>query len=81
MCVTLAPASKLASLTGPAATYSYDAANRLTSDGSQSFSWNADDQLTGQGSDSFNFDPLDRLTCSTVDGTTRTCAQLTLAPR
>jgi RHS repeat-associated protein len=71
---TLDSASNIASRTGPSATFSYDASNRLTGDGSQTFTWSTADRLTARGSDSFGYDPLDRLTSSTLSGTSRTYA-------
>jgi RHS repeat-associated protein len=71
---TLDSASNIASRTGPSATYSYDASNRLTGDGSQTFTWSNADRLTGRGSDSFGYDPLGRLTSSSVGGVSRTFA-------
>lgn len=71
---TLDAASNVAARTGPSATYSYDAADRLTSDGSQAFSWSDADRLSARGPDTFAYDPLDRLTGSTVAGTARTYA-------
>jgi RHS repeat-associated protein len=63
---TLDAASNLASRTGPTATYSYDTANRLLSDGAQSFTWNAADRLAQRGRDTFTFDALGRLTASQI---------------
>jgi RHS repeat-associated protein len=71
---TLDAASNIASRTGPAATYSYDTANRLTSDGTQSYVWTVSDRLTSRGTDTFGYDPLNRLTSSTVAATSRTYA-------
>jgi RHS repeat-associated protein len=71
---TLDPGSNIASRTGPSATYTYDTANRLTSDGTQAFTWNTADRLTNRGPDTFGYDPLDRMTGSTVSATVRTYA-------
>ncbi len=67
-------ASNITSRTGPSQTDSYDSANRLTSDGSQSFTWSNADRLATRGSDTFAYDALDRLTSSTVSGAARTYA-------
>jgi len=67
-------ASNISARTGPSATYTYDTANRLTSDGAQSFSWSDADRLTARGSDAFAYDPLDRLVSSTVASVTRSYA-------
>jgi RHS repeat-associated protein len=64
-------ASNIASRTGPAASNSYDGANRQTSDGTRSFTWDGADRLTLRGSDTFSYDPLGRMTSSVVAGTTR----------
>lgn len=64
-------ASNIDSRTGPTQDYSYDQANRLTSDGAQTFSWSSADRLAQRGSDVFGYDALDRLTSSTVAGTAR----------
>jgi len=71
---TLDPGSNIASRTGPSATYTYDTANRLTSDGTQAFTWNTADRLTNRGSDTFGYDALDRMTSSTVTATARSYA-------
>jgi len=63
---TLDAASNLASRTGPTATYAYDTANRLLSDGAQSFTWNAADRLSQRGRDTFTFDALGRMTASQI---------------
>jgi len=67
-------ASNLSSRTGPSATFTYDASNRITSDGSSAFTWSNADRLTARGPDSFGYDPLDRLTASTVSGSSRSYA-------
>jgi RHS repeat-associated protein len=71
---TLDAASNISSRTGPAATYSYDTSNRLTSDGTLSYVWSVSDRLTNRGPDTFGYDPLDRLTSSTVAAIARTYA-------
>jgi RHS repeat-associated protein len=71
---TLDAGSNIASRTGPTATYTYDTANRVTSDGTQTFTWNTADRLTNRGADTFGYDPLDRMTSSTVSATARTYA-------
>jgi RHS repeat-associated protein len=67
-------ASNVTARTGPSATFSYDAANRLTSDGARNFVWSAADQLVQRGADTFSYDALGRMTAATVGGTTRTYA-------
>jgi RHS repeat-associated protein len=69
---TLDPASNIASRTGPAASFSYDGANRLRSDGTRPFAWDGADRLTVRGSDHFSYDPLSRMTAATVAGVSRT---------
>ncbi len=71
---TLDGASNVTARTGPAATFSYDQANRLTSDGTSAYTWSAADRLVQRGADTFTYDALDRLTGSTVAGTPRTYA-------
>lgn len=71
---TLDAGSNIASRTGPSATYSYDAANRLTGDGTQTFTWTPSDRLANRGSDTFGYDALDRMTGSTIAGTARSYA-------
>ena len=68
---TLDPATNMSSRTGPMATYTYDTANRMTSDGSRSFVWDGADRLTQRGADTFSYDALGRMTSSTVSGSTR----------
>ncbi len=65
-------ATNITARTGPAAAYSHDASNRVTSDGTRSFVWDGADRLTQRGADTFGYDPLARLTSSTVSGNTRT---------
>lgn len=48
----LDPASNIASRTGPTATFSYDGATRLTSDGTRAFSCDGADRLIQRGADS-----------------------------
>jgi len=67
-------ASNVTARTGPSATFSYDAANRLISDGARTFVWNAADRLVQRGADTFSYDALGRMTAATVGGTTRTYA-------
>ncbi len=64
--------SRGGTLKSPTATFTYDQANRLLSDGTRSFTWSAADRLTQRGSDTFGHDALGRLTSATVSGTTRT---------
>jgi RHS repeat-associated protein len=65
-------ASNISSRTGPSATNTYDTANRLLSDGTQSYVWSQSDRLIGRGTDVFGYDSLDRLKSSTVGGVART---------
>jgi RHS repeat-associated protein len=65
------PASNITARTGPAASFSYDGANRITSDGMRSFVWDGADRLVGRGADSFSYDALSRLTSSSVAGVVR----------
>jgi len=67
----LDPASNISSRTGPSATNTYDTANRLLSDGTQSYVWSQTDHLNSRGTDSFGYDALDRLRTSSVAGTSR----------
>lgn len=67
-------ATNLTSRTGPAATYTIDGANRVTSDGTRSLVWDAADRLVTRGADSFAYDALHRLASSTVAGGTRSYA-------
>lgn len=67
-------ASNIATRTGPAATNSYDVANRQTSDGTRSFVWDGADRLVTRGADTFTYDALSRLTSATVGGSTRNYA-------
>jgi RHS repeat-associated protein len=67
-------ASNITSRYGPSATYTYDTADRLTSDGTLILGWSASDHLTSRGSDSFGYDLLGRLTSSNVGGTASTFA-------
>ena len=60
--------------TAPARPFSYDQANRLTSDGPRAYTWNTADRLTARGADTFGYDPLGRQTASTVGGTARSYA-------
>ena len=60
-------ATNIASRTGPSAAYTYDEANRRTSDGAQTLQWNAADRLVQQGAKTFVHDSLGHLT-SFVDG-------------
>jgi YD repeat-containing protein len=69
--LTLDPASNIPSRTGPAQTFSYDGANRVTSDGTRALGWDGADRLTSRWSDTFSYDPLSRLTAATVSGVTR----------
>ena len=69
---SLDAASNISSRTGPTASFSYDTANRLTSDGTNTFTWSNADRLTSRGSDSFTYDPLDRMLSSTVATVGRT---------
>ena len=71
---TLDGASNVTARTGPAATFSYDQANRLTSDGTSAYTWSAADRLVQRGADTFSYDALDRLTGATVAGTPRSYA-------
>jgi len=64
---TLDGATNIASRTGPAASYSYDGANRVTNDGTRAFTYDAADRLTGRGADTFGYDALSRLTSATVN--------------
>ena len=66
---TLDAASNLAARSGPAATYTYDGANRLTGDGSQTFTFDAADRLVQRGADTFTYDPLARLVSATIGAT------------
>lgn len=68
---TLDAASNIASRTGPTASYSYDGANRPTSDGTRFFTWDGADRLRARGADTFSYDALGRMTASVVGGTTR----------
>jgi RHS repeat-associated protein len=68
---TLDAASNVAARTGPAKTFSYDQANRLTNDGAQAYTWSAADRLVQRGADTFAYDALDRLTSSAVGGVPR----------
>jgi RHS repeat-associated protein len=67
-------ASNIVARTGPAATNSYDGANRITSDGTRSFSWDAADRLRARGADTFTYDALGRMSGSVVGGIARTYA-------
>jgi YD repeat-containing protein len=64
--------SNVTTRTNPSHTYTYDQANRQTSDGSQSYTWSNADRLTSKGADTFGYDPLDRMTSSAVAGSART---------
>ncbi len=59
-------ATNISSRTGPAAAYSYDGANRVTSDGARAFSFDNADRLTQRGNDTFSYDALSRLTSATI---------------
>ncbi|MGH2378136.1 MAG: RHS repeat domain-containing protein [Candidatus Limnocylindria bacterium] len=63
-------ATNIQARTGPAATYTMDGANRVTSDGAQAFTWDGADRLVQRGADTFSYDPLSRLTAATVAGAT-----------
>ena len=67
---TFDAATNVATRTGPAATYSHDQANRVTSDGSRTFTWDGADRLVQRGPDTFAYDALSRLTSATVAGAT-----------
>ncbi|MDP9335385.1 MAG: hypothetical protein M3Q30_19055, partial [Actinomycetota bacterium] len=70
---TLDSTSNISARTGPAHTYAYDTANRVTKlDGANTYTWSRADRLTNRGADAFGFDPLGRLTSSTVTGSART---------
>lgn len=58
--------------TGPAATYTMDGANRVTSDGALSFTWDGADRLVQRGADTFTYDALSRLASATVAGAAST---------
>jgi RHS repeat-associated protein len=62
-------ASNVTNRSGTAETY--DAANRLRTDGGTTNAWSDADRLTQRGSDIFGYDALDRLRTSTVAGTAR----------
>lgn len=64
-------ASNIDSRNGPTQDFSYDQANRITSDGAQTYAWSNADRLSNRGPDIFGYDALDRLTSSTVAGTSR----------
>ncbi|MGH2377210.1 MAG: DUF6531 domain-containing protein [Candidatus Limnocylindria bacterium] len=63
-------ATNIQARTGPAATYTMDGANRVTTDGAQSFTWDGADRLVQRGADTFTYDVLSRLTAATVAGAT-----------
>jgi RHS repeat-associated protein len=67
-------ASNVDTRTGPTQDFGYDAANRLTTDGTLTYTWWDTDSLKNRGTDIFHYDALDRLKDSTVAGTTRTYA-------
>ena len=71
---SLDAASNVAARTGPAKTFSYDQADRLTSDGTSTYTWGAADRLVHRGADTFSYDALDRLVGSTVAGVPRSYA-------
>ncbi|MDP9264830.1 MAG: hypothetical protein M3O91_01740 [Chloroflexota bacterium] len=68
---TLDPASNIDLRSGPTQDFSYDQANRLTTDGAQTYTWSNADRLSSRGPDIFGYNALDRLTSSTVAGTAR----------
>ncbi|MGH2378139.1 MAG: DUF6531 domain-containing protein [Candidatus Limnocylindria bacterium] len=63
-------ATNIQARTGPAATYTMDGANRVTTDGAQSFTWDGADRLVQRGADTFRYDSLSRLTAASVAGAT-----------
>lgn len=71
---TFDAATNLATRSGPSATYAYDQANRVTSDGTRSFVWDGADRLTQRGADSFSYDPLARLISATTGSGSSTYA-------
>jgi RHS repeat-associated protein len=56
------------------ATYTYDDADQLTSDGTTSYAYDNAGNLTAAGSDSYSWDGQNRLSSATVSGTTETYA-------
>lgn len=70
--LTLDAASNLSARSGPARSFQYDGANRVTHDGSRAYTWSAADQLTSRGEDSFGYDAQDRLLGADVAGTAHT---------
>jgi RHS repeat-associated protein len=54
---------------GPATSYSYDRADRITSAGSVSYTVNANGNVTARGSDAFGYDQANRLTSVDQTGT------------